>query len=116
MAVTPGQIRAALALLRIEQEELARQAQVSVATIRRIEAAEGGECVALATLQGVQRVLEQAGAEFIAYGVRRRQPPRGDAADLYLELQAISERSAAQCAGRPPLSEADLYDEEGPPA
>ena len=37
---TPEQIKAARALLRMEQEELARRAGVSVTTIRRLEAAE----------------------------------------------------------------------------
>ena len=41
MIITPEQIRAARALLRLEQDELARRAQVSVATVRRLEAAEG---------------------------------------------------------------------------
>jgi transcriptional regulator with XRE-family HTH domain len=116
MTVTPDQLRAARALLRIEQNELARQAQVSVATIRRLEAAEGAERVSPATLLGVQRVLEQAGAEFIAYGVRRRQPPRRDAADLYRDLQAISRESAAQLVGHAPLGDADLHGEDGLPA
>jgi len=112
MTVTPDQLRAARTLLRLEQDELARQAGVSVATIRRLEAAGEGARVTPATLLGVQRALEQAGAEFIAYGVRRRQA----AADLYRDLQVISRESAALLGGQAPLSEADLYGEDGLPA
>jgi transcriptional regulator with XRE-family HTH domain len=115
MMPTPEQIRAARALLRIEQDDLARRAQVSVATIRRLEAADNEGRVTPAILQSVQRVLEQAGAEFITYGVRRRQPPRSDADALYQDLQAISRESAAQLAGHEPLTDTDLYDEDGLP-
>ena len=38
MLITPEQIRAARALLRLEQDELARRANVSVVTVRRLEA------------------------------------------------------------------------------
>lgn len=116
MKINPEQIRAARALLRIEQDDLARRAQVSVATIRRLEAADGDGRVTPATLQSVQRVLEQAGAEFITYGVRRRAPKRADASALFRELQAISRESAARLALHGPLSDADLYGEDGLPA
>lgn len=116
MIVTPEQIRAARALLRLEQDELARQAQVSVATVRRLEAAAGAVRVSPAILDGVRAALEQAGAEFIPDGVRRRQPVRPDAAALLADLRTISLRSAAALAGQEPLTEADLYDEAGLPA
>ncbi len=70
MHVTPDQIRAARALLRLDQAELAHRAHVSVVTIRRLEAADGGERVAGSTLDGIREVLEQAGAEFIPDGVQ----------------------------------------------
>ena len=41
MLITPDQIRAARALLRMDQEELARRANVSVVTVRRLEAPDG---------------------------------------------------------------------------
>ena len=41
MLITPAQIRAARALLRMDQEELARRANVSVVTVRRLEAPDG---------------------------------------------------------------------------
>lgn len=108
MIVTPEQLRAARALLRLEQEELARRAGVSVVTIRRLEATQGAP-VAATTLDGVCLALEQAGAEFIPDGVRRHVP-RADADTLFADLQAISFRSAERLRGEEQLTEADLYD------
>ena len=73
MEITPEQIRAARALLRLEQAELADRAHVSVVTIRRLEGGQGNERVAPGTVAGVREALEQAGAEFIPGGVRRRR-------------------------------------------
>lgn len=116
MLITPEQIRAARALLRLEQEELARRARVSVVTIRRLEAANGTGRGAATTIEGVRRALEAAGAEFMEDGVRRRRERRHDPEAKYRDLKAIAERSAAQLAGMPPFSEADLYGEDGLPA
>ena len=57
MLITPEQIRAARALLRLEQEELARRAHVSVATVRRLEGPSGAEEVGRSTATGILRVL-----------------------------------------------------------
>ncbi len=116
MNITPEQIRAARALLRLEPDELAHRAKVSVVTIRRVEAAEGPIRVAPATLACVREVLERAGAEFIEHGVRRRQPPPPDAEALYRDLQAISRESAARLAGHTALTDAGLYGGDGLPA
>ncbi len=116
MRVTPDQIRAARALLRLEQAELARRAHVSVVTIRRLEAAQNGTRAVGGTLDSVRRVLEQAGAEFIADGVRRRPSARPDAAALFEDLRAISLRSAERLQGCTLPADADLYDEDGLPA
>jgi transcriptional regulator with XRE-family HTH domain len=114
MEITSEQIRAARALLRLEQAELARRAQVSVATIRRLE---GGRDRGMAggTVAEVRRVLEEAGAEFIPNGVRRRPAARPDARALYEDLRAISVKSAARLKGRQLLTDADLYDADGLP-
>ncbi len=116
MVISPEQIRAARAILRLEQAELARRAQVSVVTIRRLEGVDGGERVAAGTLTGVRRALERAGAEFIPDGVRRRREARPDAGTLYDDLRAISLRAAARLQGCELLTDADLYDEDGLPA
>jgi transcriptional regulator with XRE-family HTH domain len=116
MEITPAQIRAARALLRIEQSELAERAGVSVVTVRRLEAEDGLERVAPATVGSVRSVLEQAGVEFIANGVQQRPKARSDAAARYEALRAISLRSGEKLKGRELLTEADLYDENGLPA
>ena len=116
MVVTSGQVRAARALLHLEQEELARRARVSVVTIRRIETPLGIRRVAAATLGCVRQVLEQAGAEFIPGGVRQRQTLRPEAEALFKELREISLLSARRLQEHEQLAEADLYDENGLPA
>ena len=116
MDVTPDQIRAARALLRLEQAELAQRAHVSVVTIRRLERTDRPQRVAPVTLEGVRQALERAGAEFIPDGVRRRRTGRPDATALYDDLHAISLRSAARLRGCDLLTDADLYDENGLPA
>ena len=112
--VTPEQIKAARALLRMEQEELAKRARVSVTTVRRLEAASGEYSVAEETAQGVQSALQEAGVEFIQDGVCLK--PQEDAEALYKKLLAIAEESARLQKGGPQFTEDDLYDENGLPA
>ncbi len=112
---TREQIKAARALLRMEQEELARRAGVSVTTIRRLEAASGEYPVAEATAGEVQMALQEAGIEFIHDGVRRI----GGKADPSLlgDLRAIAKESAQLQAALPQQwTEDDLYDDRGMPA
>jgi transcriptional regulator with XRE-family HTH domain len=116
MNISPEQIRAARALLRLEQADLAHRAGVSVATIRRLEGAGGSERVAAETFGGVRQALEEAGAEFIPDGVRRRRPAVPAGQSRYDDLRAISLRSAARLRGRDLLTDADLYDDDGLPA
>ena len=115
MNITPDQVRAARALLRIEQAELARRARVSVVTIRRIETITSRQRVAPVTFHGIQRALEEAGAEFIPDGVRYRPSVRQDADALFDDLREISLRSAERLQGHEILTDADLYDEDGLP-
>src|SRR3974390_18741 len=101
--VTPEQIKAARALLRMEQEELARRAGVSVTTIRRLEAASGEYPVAEATAGEGQMALQEAGIEFIHDGVRRVS---GKADPSLLEdLRAIAKDSARLQAALPQWTE-----------
>jgi transcriptional regulator with XRE-family HTH domain len=116
MLITPEQIRAARALLRMEQEELARRANVSVVTVRRLEAPGGLSKVGSATVEGIQHTLEAAGAEFLDDGVRRRGFTPEEIEARYQRIKAIAERSAARFRDAPPFSEDDLYDEDGLPA
>jgi hypothetical protein len=57
--VTPKQIKAAPALLRMEQEELTKRAGVSVTTIRRLEAADREYAVAQEAAEGVRNALQE---------------------------------------------------------
>jgi transcriptional regulator with XRE-family HTH domain len=115
--IKPEQIRAARALLRLDQRNLARQAHVSVATVRRLEAENGIASVAPGTLNNVQQALEAAGAEFIPNGVRRRRPRTPEEKEaLYRDIMAIACRTANLAAENPAFTEDDLYDENGLPA
>jgi transcriptional regulator with XRE-family HTH domain len=111
---TPEQIKAARALLRMEQEELAKRAGVSVTTIRRLEAADREYAVAEETAAGVQNALEEAGVEFIHDGVCLKQ--KEDAEALYKKLLEIAKKSAKLQGGGDHFTEDDLYDENGLPA
>ena len=77
--MTSEQIRAARAMLRIEQGKLAELAGVSVETIKRLEKMDGPiTTVRVATLNAIRAALEAAGVEFIpenggGAGVRLRK-------------------------------------------
>lgn len=111
---TPEQIKAARALLRMEQEELARRAGVSVTTIRRLEAADREYSVSEETADGVQNALQEAGVEFIHDGVRRMRKDIDQG--LVADLMKIARESAKLQQGGTPFTEDDLYDENGLPA
>jgi transcriptional regulator with XRE-family HTH domain len=64
LIVTGEQLRAARAMARIEQADLARQANVSVETIKRLERTAGPVSANVQTVDAVMRVLEAAGIEF----------------------------------------------------
>jgi len=72
------QLRAARALLKLDQKTVADKAGVSVETIKRLENTEGDLAVRLDTLTKIKEALEGAGVEFIpenggGAGVRRSQ-------------------------------------------
>jgi hypothetical protein len=64
-ALTSAQIRAARALLRWSAADLAREASLGLATIRRAELTERQTSMTAANDLAVRRVLEAAGVEFI---------------------------------------------------
>ncbi len=78
--IASEQIRAARALLGISQTELAEQAAVGVATIRRLEAGRGAALGNARTLWKIQFALEDAGVKFLeetnstGAGVRLTRP------------------------------------------
>ena len=79
--LTGEQLRAARAMLKLEQGELADLAEVSVETIKRLERLDGPLSANSMTLHGLQGALEREGAVFLPEngglpGVRlRRDPP-----------------------------------------
>ncbi|MEJ0023430.1 MAG: helix-turn-helix domain-containing protein [Alphaproteobacteria bacterium] len=81
--LTPAQLRAARALLGIDQASLAAMAGVSLPTIQRMEASEGYVRGVIGSLMKVVAALEEAGVELIGEnaasaaggrGVRFREP------------------------------------------
>lgn len=89
--LTAAQLRAARALLGLDQRTLAERAGVSLPTIQRMEASDGYVRGVVDTLTKVVETLEQAGVELIGdnaasagggRGVRLRDPapPRGQSA------------------------------------
>lgn len=71
-----AQIRAARALLDWRQDDLAREAEVGIATIRRIEIIRGPVTGNVSTQLRIRETLERAGIQFIdadnagGFGVR----------------------------------------------
>jgi len=69
MLTTGNQLKAARALVGIEQKDVADIAGVNVNTIRSMEAAGAGPIAGRAqNVQAVQRVLEGRGVEFLNHG------------------------------------------------
>jgi predicted transcriptional regulator len=82
LSITSELIRAARALLRWEQRDLAKASGVSLPTIKRLEVTPGPLAAHSSTVTGLRRALESAGIEFTngsGPGVRikrRSQNPR----------------------------------------
>ncbi len=75
--ITAGQLRAARALLGIDQRQLAELAGVSVPTIQRMEASEGTVRGVIDTLTKVVDALDRAGIELIGENGVSREGGRG---------------------------------------
>lgn len=75
--ITGPQMKAARALLGIDQKELARRAGVSLPTIQRMEASEGSVRAVVDSLEKVVNALTAAGVELIAAGARSHGEGRG---------------------------------------
>lgn len=66
--ITGPQLRAARALLGMDQRELAERAGLSVPTIQRMEASEGSVRAVVDSLEKVMEALLDAGVEMISEG------------------------------------------------
>ncbi len=80
--ITGRQIAAARALARIEQADLAKVANISVPTLRRMEASEGPALGMANNVAAVRTALESAGVIFVdengeGHGVRLRKAVMG---------------------------------------
>jgi len=78
--LTAEQIRAARALLRMEQKDLAERSGVSLPSIKRLEQMNGAlTATRVSTVEAIKTALETAGVTFIAQngggaGVRLAKP------------------------------------------
>ena len=75
--ISAPQLRAARALLGIDQRQLARMAGLSVPTIQRMEASDGVIRGNVDSLMKLIAALERAGVELIAQGAVSRSGGRG---------------------------------------
>ncbi len=75
--ITAAQMRAARALLAIDQRQLAAMASVSLPTIQRMEASDGTVRGVVDTLMKVVDALDAAGVELIGPGSPSRGQGRG---------------------------------------
>ena len=78
-AITSEQVRAARALIRWEQKDLAERSRVSLPTIKRLETIAGPISANATTLEAIQRAFEAVGVQFIpenggGAGVRLAKP------------------------------------------
>jgi predicted transcriptional regulator len=71
--ITAAQLRAARALLGIDQRKLAEMASVSLPTIQRMEASQGNVRGVVETLTKIMESLDAAGIELIG----NEQPSQG---------------------------------------
>ena len=63
--ITGEQLRAARAIVRMEQTDLAQAAKVSVDTIKRLERTVGQVSANVLTVNAITKTLESAGVEFV---------------------------------------------------
>jgi len=75
--ITSGQMKAARALLGIDQKQLADLAGLSVPTIQRIEASDGTVRGVVESLTRVVEALERAGIDLIGEGAASANGGRG---------------------------------------
>lgn len=75
--ITGAQMKAARALLGLDQKELARLSSVSLPTIQRMESSDGIVRAVVDSLEKVVNALNEAGVELIGSGARSEGTGRG---------------------------------------
>ena len=81
MLITPEQIRAARALLKWRASDLAQHAELSLASIQRMEQDQGTDRASAKNVEAVRKTLDDAGVEFI--------PENGAGVGVRLKKKAI---------------------------
>ena len=89
--ITSAQVRAARALLGIDQRRLAQLAGVSLPTIQRMEASDGQVRGVIDTLMKVIEALDAAGVELIS----ERSPSSGSGRGVRLKEAAVKGAAAS---------------------
>jgi predicted transcriptional regulator len=107
----PGQLRAARALLGLEQGPVARDAGISVATLRRVEAGVAPDD----TARRVAEALHRAGVRFIGHGVQLRKHGAVAPGDRARRLDEILAQADAIPIIDPSVTEGSLYGDDGLP-
>jgi transcriptional regulator with XRE-family HTH domain len=97
--ITAAQLRAARALLGIDQRELAAQCGLSVPTIQRMEASEGVIRGNVDSLMKLVAALDAAGIELIGEGAVSQPGGRG------VRLKMANAASAARPVAKPQPAE-----------
>ncbi len=108
---TPDQLRAGRALLGLEQQPLAREAGVSVATLRRAETGSAPND----TMRRVAEALIQGGVQFVESGVQLRTPADVAASGRRRRIDELLAQADAIPVVDPTATEASLYGDDGLP-
>lgn len=90
--ITSAQVRAARALLGIDQRQLAELAGLSLPTIQRMEASDGQVRGIIDTLMKVIEALDEAGVELIG----ERNPSTGSGRGVRLKDAAVKDAGRAK--------------------
>lgn len=93
--LTSEQVRAARAMLRWEQKDLAQASAVSLPSIQRLETKPGPLAAQARTVAAIRAALEAAGVEFIpenggGAGVRLRKSKPESAADATIPVEDLN--------------------------
>jgi transcriptional regulator with XRE-family HTH domain len=102
--ITSHQMRAARALLGIDQRRLAELADLSVPTIQRMEASDGQVRGVVDTLMKVVNALEAAGVELIGENAPSSGAGRGVRLREPADLQPARAEEARTAGVMPPLA------------
>ena len=94
--ITAAQMRAARALLGIDQQTLADLADVSLPTIQRMEASQGNVRGVVDTLMKVVQALDNAGIELIG----ENTPSMGSGRGIRFKVATITARAGPAPASR----------------